>query len=74
VFDVTLMVSANYFSLALYQIVFVIDTDCVFCEVESKVPNNIYNGWSENSLFAYKFLTKQPTLTVIMSREFVAEG
>jgi hypothetical protein len=48
--------------------------DCVLCEVEFKVPNNVYNGWSENSLLAYKFLTKEPTLTVIMSREFFAEG
>jgi len=62
-------------SVNIYRwLVFVIDTDCVFCEVESKVPNNIYNGWSENSLFAYKFQTKEPSLTVIMSREFVAEG
>lgn len=22
--------------------------DCVFCEVESEVRNNIYEGWSEN--------------------------
>jgi len=32
-----------------WWLVFVIHTDCVFSEVESEVPNNIYDGWSENN-------------------------